>query len=283
MKIKWTFLLVGIVAFGCEQLAPKVSYTSPLAGKLRTITIVNDSTYRVEAEYKFYYDSVSGELIKMKRDKDDSVELYKINGKTIKLAYHYLDSLSGIHSDFDLYAYINDQNYISSISYAYPENTDPDLNLYRFVFKPDNTIDTIIEPFVPTPDYIFYNKDFDIVSDARNYVQLKIFTNIHHTTGFPITDTTTRVIDFVYATCSSTVPMPEQSIFSMISFSGWYLDAMDPVYILNIAGFQAYKPNRNMIDSVMGCKYTYAFNTNQQVTEIRRSCRPKDLYQMTYY
>ena len=281
MRIKWLLILFCVITWSCEKLAQKNVYVSPLDGKLKTLLLYNDSTHTLMHEYHFYYDSISKALTHIVRDHYDSVIISKINSQTIKLSYRYIDSspIVIIIQQAEVYAHINSNNYINSIGTYFPENTDPGMYLYRFVFKTDHTIDSVLESGLLQNGWVS-NKQFDIAWDGRNYSRLKTFSQIY--TPPSQMDTVEKDISLVYATCSSAVPLPEQNFINMVSPGTWSIDVIDPLYVLNVAGYHAYKPNRNLIQSGTGEEYTFEFDGQSRVNYMHKLVG-KETYAITYY
>jgi hypothetical protein len=258
---------------------------SILNGKLKSIEVVNDSTGVVYHHYMFLYDSISGEFRIMIRDNTDSVSISKISTSIIKMNFSY----PGPGANFEAFAYLNSNGLVESINASYPFD-DPTTRFYSFRLNGTN-IDSIIEPDIIYPAgwgayrKSFYN--FDIVYNGNNYTNSKVFYKRIYLNGLTPPDSGITSFIFSYTPYLNNGMVPFQTPYGFEFESEWFLDQIDPVFLLNIAGFRAFKPNKNLIDKVElssgGQKrFNYKIDNNNKVIELQNNT-DVFTYKMTYF
>ena len=253
--------------------------------RLKTLEVLNDSSGEVYHKYNFYYDSISGNLLKMIRDGVDSVIVLKINSSTVKLSFFYNSS-----GDFmDAYVNLDDNQFVYSVN-RYSID-DPATRYYSFILKNGGIADSIIEPEMLYPTgFGAYREsfiDYNIQMSNSNYTSNDVFYKRIYLNGITPPDSGTTHYLYSYTGYENNGLVPLQRIYGIEIFSGWYLDEIDPIYLLNICGYNAYKPNKYLIDRIQNDKgreivFAYTFDAHGNATELH-DVTGRKIYKMTYY
>jgi hypothetical protein len=289
-RIGW-IVLVSVFAFACKKDEINVNTSAShsfLHGKLKSIQIYKSTTMLLIDEYNFYYDSVPGRIGKMTHTRNgsshiDSVKISRVNDHVIALACYYYSELY-YYPFFYLYAYENSNNYITAISYGFPDTNDP----YKFTFSPNGQINNIRLPDVTLPPIFNNSKEEynNIQWDGNNYIGVAEMWEVEYGDPLPHTESGIDTVRFTYSSFLNNGFVPDQQLYY---FGRWSYDGtVDPVYLLNIFGYYAYKPNKNLLDKKISLgsgyemQYYYTFNDEGQIIEYTNTDR-LTLYKLSYY
>lgn len=294
--MKYTILILFIVALTIGCIKENKLPSSILSGKVKSIKLLNyrPSDTFVDT-YVFYYDSISGHLLKAIHNYDytdsnitsvvsnvDSVIISKINDSTIQL--NYFDK-TVYPFEYSYYAYLNGAGYVYAITLEYPFKYNPENMYLYFIYDSNNDLDTLYEPIGREPSYpgfpTVYSRAWDFNYDGNNYLQSTTYTSydpIQPLSGIPQT-----FFDYTFTVYPNTGNVPMQRIFGH-GFN-WVEAILDPMYLLNIDGYEYYKPNKNLINTFSNGTYinnfSYTFDANKRI--IGMSFNSYENYELNYY
>ncbi|MDB5227159.1 MAG: hypothetical protein JWN78_1352 [Bacteroidota bacterium] len=257
-------VVLCIIFFSCCK---KHNMDNPvnLSGKVKSI------------EYRQYTDSVITGNFNYSFTYDQSGRISEISENSLPyLTINYLDAqhvkLTREDTRVFLMAHMNGET-IESIN-SIDSVTMQEVPFYRIVLK-NNTLDTLIEPAAPAVKNI---KNYNFSFDGSDYP-------VVYATYLDVLSSNTFVDSnqYEYLTTSNANAVPLQEIHSYLSSYGLGYDAIDPLYVLGLNGWNAYSPNKHLKSGVDGNQYAYMFNSSQQVSEMTLGPSPLNLHYFVKY
>ncbi len=279
MKINISYIIIVFICYGCcKKDAP---LPNKLKGKIKSIKeILITPSKNYYYDLIFVYDTIDGALQKITLNDKPYVKISKKINNYIILDYDVsVRDSTAASNNLKIKVNIGNNGYIDKMEYVDSSliQLQDLLNIYTNNQYPDSIREFVGGFTTESKHYNFQVKNGNIIQSIHDY------------SGF-LSGDNSNTLKYFYTEYKNNNILPAQ--FSSVYFysAAYSTTATDPLYLLGINGYQPYRSNINLLDSIVNIednvtlKYKYTTNLFYQIIKMSRySNITNSSYDIEYY